>query len=71
LSEDGFVDGSIKFNDSARRIAREQNVAFIDLDNSIPKTQEYFRGNYHYTNKGAEIIAKSIYDMLIQSKLIK
>ena len=71
LSENGFVDGSIKFNDAARRIAREQNVAFIDIDSSIPKTQEYFRENYHYTNKGAEIIAKNIYHILIQSKLIK
>jgi lysophospholipase L1-like esterase len=71
LSENGFIDVSIKFDDVARRIAREQNVALLDIDNSIPKTQEYFADNYHYTNRGAEIIAKNIYGILIQTKLIK
>ena len=70
LSENGFIDGSIKFNDAARRIAKEQNVVFIDMANLIPKTQEYFSDNYHYTDKGAETIAKNIYDVLIETKLI-
>jgi hypothetical protein len=71
LSDDGIIDASGKFNDSIRRIAGKQNVALIDNDLLIPKTLEYFVDYSHYTNKGAECIARNIYQFLRQSELIK
>jgi len=71
LSDDGVIDASIKFNDAMRRIASKQNVALIDNDHLMPKTLEYFVDYSHYTDKGAEFIAKNIHRFLNHSGLIK
>ena len=71
LSEAGIIDASIKFNQTVRRVTTEENVAFVDSENLIPKTLEYFANNYHYTDKGAELMAKHFCDILNDCKLIK
>jgi lysophospholipase L1-like esterase len=71
LSEEGIIDASEKFNDVIRKISQEENLAFMDNDRLIPKTLEYFVDYSHYTNKGAEFIARNIYQFLKQSELIK
>jgi len=71
LSEDGIIDASEKLNDSIRRIAKIQNVALIDNDHLMPKTQEYFVDYSHYTEKGAEFIAKNVHRFLNHSGSIK
>jgi lysophospholipase L1-like esterase len=71
LSDDGVIDASEKFNDSIRRMAEKQNVALIDNDHLMPKTLEYFVDYSHYTDKGAEFIAKNIHHFLNHSGLIK
>ncbi|NWG03349.1 MAG: hypothetical protein HXY44_10905 [Syntrophaceae bacterium] len=71
LSEEGVLDATQKANDAVRRIARDENLFFIDNDHLIPKTLEYFGDNFHYTDKGSEFIAKSFYDLLNQHPLIK
>jgi lysophospholipase L1-like esterase len=40
-------------------------MVFIDNDHLIPKTLEYFGDNFHFTDKGAELIAKNINTVLI------
>jgi len=71
LSEEGILDGSKKTNEAMKRIAQEENLAFIDNDHLIPKTLEYFGDNFHYTDKGSEYIARNFYDLLNQYQLIK
>lgn len=71
LSEEGILDASKKTNEAIRRIAKEENVAFVDNDCLVPKTLEYFGDNFHYTNKGSEFIAKKFYDLLNHCQLIK
>jgi lysophospholipase L1-like esterase len=71
LSEIGLLDASKKLNDVVRRVAEEYRLPFVDNDRLIPKTLEYFGDNFHYTNKGAEFIAKNFYDLLNQGQLIK
>lgn len=71
LSEDGVIDASIKFNDAIRRIADRESVVLIDNDLLMPKTLEYFVDYSHYTNKGAEFIAASMYHFLNRCELIK
>jgi lysophospholipase L1-like esterase len=71
LSEEGILDAARKSNDAVRRIAKEENVVLVDNDYLFPKTLEYFIDNFHYTDKGAEFMAKKFYDILSHCKLIK
>ena len=71
LSENGLMDASRKLNDAVRRVGEEHHLLFVDNDRLIPKTLEYFGDNFHYTNKGAEFIAKNFYDLLNHCQLIK
>jgi lysophospholipase L1-like esterase len=71
LSEDGILDASKKTNEAIRRVAEEENIAFVDNDRLIPKTLEYFGDNFHYTDKGSEFIAKNFYDLLNHHQLIR
>jgi len=71
LSGEGILDASEKLNEVIIRISKEENVASIDNNHLIPKTLEYFVDYSHYTDKGAEFIAKSVYDLLIRGELIK
>lgn len=71
LSDDGIIDASEKLNDVVRKLAKNQDVALIDNDQFMPKTQEYFIDYSHYTEKGAEFIAKKIHHFLSHSGLIK
>jgi len=71
LSEIGLMDASEKLNDAVRRVAQDYHLPFVDNDRLIPKTLEYFGDNFHFTNKGAEFLAKNFYDLLNHCQLIK
>lgn len=65
------MDVSRKSSDTVRKIAKEQDLIFIDNDHMIPKTLDYFADHFHYTDKGAEFIAKHFYYLLNHYGLIK
>lgn len=71
LSEDGILHTLRVLNDTIRKVAKEDNLILIDNEKLIPKTREYFGDNFHYTDKGAELLAKNVYDTLNHSNLIK
>jgi hypothetical protein len=71
LSENGILNALRQLNHVIRRIAKEENLIFIDNDALIPKTQEYFGDYFHYTDKGAEFLAKNVCDILNCSNLIR
>jgi lysophospholipase L1-like esterase len=71
LSDEGILDAAERLSDIMIRIAKEENVAYIDNHHLIPKTLQYFVDYSHYTDKGAEFIAKNVYDLLIRGELIK
>jgi len=71
LSENGVLDAAKKSNHVVKKIAEEQNLVFIDNDHLIPKTLEYFGDNFHFTDKGAELIAKNISTVLSHYGLVK
>jgi lysophospholipase L1-like esterase len=70
LSEEGMIDASNKFNEAIKRISRRLNVAWVDNNGLIPKTTEYFGDNVHYTDKGAQVVARNFYHVLNHSGLI-
>lgn len=67
FSEDGILDAMCKLNTLIKKTAEKQDVVCIDIDNLLPKTLEYFADELHYTDKGAELIAKEICESLIRS----
>ena len=48
------------FNDTTRRVAKEEDVPLVDLAEAVPKTLEYFVDDVHYTPRGSELVAKFI-----------
>jgi lysophospholipase L1-like esterase len=71
LSEHGIIDALTKLNEMIKRMTQTHHLFFIDNDCVIPKTKEYFVDNFHYTDKGAEVIAKNIHHFFEHSKLLK
>jgi lysophospholipase L1-like esterase len=71
LSETGIRSGFKKLNEMIRTIAGEQHLIFIDNDHLIPKNKKHFTEYIHYTNKGAEVIARNFYEMLEHSGLLR
>ena len=67
FSEDGILDAMCKLNNLIKKTAEKQNVLCIDIDNLIPRTLDYYADELHYTDKGAELIAKNLYETLIHS----
>jgi hypothetical protein len=49
-----------KYNDVAREISSEEEVALIDLAAKIPHDKKYFYDFYHFTNAGAEAVAEVV-----------
>jgi hypothetical protein len=70
LSENGILDATRELNDLIKRTAEKQYILCIDNDNLLRKTLEYFADNFHYTNRGSEVIAKNICEALFQSNLL-
>ena len=71
LSKNGILNALRELNHMIRKIAKEENLILIDNDDLIPKTREYFGDNFHYTDQGAQIVARNVYDILKHSDLIK
>ena len=66
LSLIGLIDAQSKFNDSCREVAQSYGLDFVDLDAVLPKTTCEFGDNVHYTDQGAEIIAKAVSNSIQQ-----
>jgi len=49
------------YNDAVRALAQEQAVPVIDLARQMAKSSRYFYDETHYTNEGAELVARLIY----------
>lgn len=49
------------YNDTTRRVGRENNLLVIDLARKMPKNSVYYYNFMHYTNQGAAKVADIIY----------
>jgi hypothetical protein len=65
-----MIDGMQRFNDATRRLAVENGVDLVDLEQLMPKSTEYLFDDVHYTKAGNELIGNAFADHLIESKLI-
>lgn len=53
-----------EFNDIIRQVANEEGILLVDLAKQIPSTTEYLYDSYHYTQKGSELAAQKITEVL-------
>ena len=63
--------GMSKYNERIRKVAEEENVFFIDLNNVIPKSLEYFYDDVHYNDTTFSIISKSLGEEFVRLGVIK
>jgi hypothetical protein len=65
-----MIDGMAQFNATTRRVAEDMGAGFVDLDAAMPKTLEYFYDDVHYTRRGAEVVAQTLYEHLVGEGLV-
>lgn len=68
LSIKGILDAAEKFNAEIIKIAEKNKLDCLDINTLIPKTKIFFADNVHYTDKGADIFAKSINEFVHNKK---
>lgn len=51
--------GMDAYNERARKVARDRQVRFLDLEKRIPKSLDYFFDDVHYTTKGNRTVAEA------------
>ncbi|MEZ5358269.1 MAG: hypothetical protein R3F48_05510 [Candidatus Zixiibacteriota bacterium] len=64
LSLEGMANTARRLNEANRGVAEVEHLPLIELENAVPRTTEYFADNVHYTDTGAEIVARTIADFL-------
>jgi lysophospholipase L1-like esterase len=52
------------YNDTTRALARQNHIPLIDLAHALKKDSDYFYDMYHFTNDGAEAVAKIVFAQL-------
>lgn len=59
LSLKGLIEAPRQFNSQVEAVARELGVTFVDNARQVQKNMESFGDNVHYTDIGAEEVAKN------------
>ncbi|MBI4962318.1 MAG: SGNH/GDSL hydrolase family protein [Desulfomonile tiedjei] len=52
------------YNDELLKVCREENLDCFDLASQIPRTEEYFYDLCHFTEKGADLVARKVTEYL-------
>ncbi len=66
-----MVEGMRRFNDATRRLAKDFDVDFVDLEQQMAKTTAYLYDDVHYTRAGNELIGNALADRIIDSKIVE
>ena len=59
------------FNFAVREIADKGDSYFFNADSIIPKNSTYFYDDVHYTNSGATLLGKSLYDYIVKNNIVE
>ncbi len=66
-----MVRGMGLYNDTARQIAGEDHVPFVDFDAAVPKTPEYFSDDVHMRKAANAILARLAADAIDADHLVE
>lgn len=61
---ESMTRGMALFNDTARTLAGEQHVPFVDFAAVVPRTAEYFTDDVHLRKAGNEVLAQTFGDWI-------
>jgi lysophospholipase L1-like esterase len=64
LTKNGFKEGDKKINQMIKTFSEEKQIPYVDLANLVPKDDLHLGDYIHYTDKGAEIVAKAFADAI-------
>lgn len=53
-----------------KKVAAEENVPLLDVEQMLPKTLEYFIDDVHYTPKGCEQYSRCVFNSLVELGII-
>jgi lysophospholipase L1-like esterase len=59
-----------QFNQRMKNIAESNEVPFVDFASVLPQNLSYFEDDVHYTKKGSELVAKSLFEKIVSLQLI-
>jgi hypothetical protein len=65
-----MIEGMQQFNDATRRLAVEDKVELVDLEQRMPKSTQYIYDDVHYTVAGNQLIADAFAEKIIESGVI-
>jgi lysophospholipase L1-like esterase len=65
LSLEGIIDVAKQFNEILKTTASRYSIPFIDNSSVIPKNTRHFADNVHYTDEGANLVAKNFAKYII------
>jgi lysophospholipase L1-like esterase len=63
--------GMNQFNSETKRIAALHDIPLIDLEPQVPKNHEYFLDDCHYTPKGNQRVAETIFEFVVGKNIIE
>jgi lysophospholipase L1-like esterase len=59
LSFAGMIEAPCRFNETIRSVAAAQKARYVDNFAMVPQEIRYFGDNVHYTNEGAQLVARN------------
>ena len=54
-----------------KKIAELYHIPLVDLKAHIPKNREFFLDDCHYTAKGNQLVAETIFEFIKNKKIIE
>jgi len=63
--------GMALFNKASKDIANKNDVPFVDLESQLPKTDQYFTDDVHYTDAGDKKVADTVYKAIASSNYLE
>ncbi len=65
-----MIDGMEQFNATTAGIAEDLGVDFVDLEQMVPKTLDYFYDDVHYTREGNKLVATAFFDLIVEHDIV-
>lgn len=67
-----LIDGMRKINQTTKDVASQEDIQFVDIEEKIPKTLEYFSDDFHfYPAISNKIVADALFQNIISNSYIK
>lgn len=59
------------FNSETKKIAEIHHIPLVDLEAHIPKNREFFYDDFHYTAKGNQLMAETLFEFITKNNIIE